>query len=198
LRFPLPIRRTRARVMKSIGERIKALRVQQGLTLAELGEKTSLSVSYLSQIERDKTTPSLSTLTGIAKTLNVGLRHFFETEGEAAYVQRADGVQNDLACDSPILRQPLSPRAQNQRLAVYRVIIKPHAAPEQLDPYPGEEFAYVLSGQLTISIGDEEFVLAAGDSIHYDALQVHRWSNTCDEPCTVMWCRSAPWSERQS
>jgi transcriptional regulator with XRE-family HTH domain len=62
---------------KSIGERIKALRTERRLTLAGLGEKVTLSVSYLSQIERDKTTPSLSTLMDIAKVLNVGLRYFF-------------------------------------------------------------------------------------------------------------------------
>ena len=190
------IRRTQTRLTKSIGERIKALRTEQGLTLAELGEKTNLSISYLSQLERDKTTPSLSTLTGIAKTLNVGLRYFFETETEAASIVRADAVQDNLIADSSIVCLPLSPKAENNKLKVDRVIIKPHTPPESLAPYPGEDFAFVLSGELTITMGDEDIVLAAGDSIHYDAIQPHCRSNRGDEPCVVMWSHSASWSER--
>jgi transcriptional regulator with XRE-family HTH domain len=190
------IRRTQTRLTKSIGERVKALRTERGMTLAELGEKTNLSTSYLSQIERDKTTPSLSTLTGIAKTLNVGLRYFFETEVEAAFIVRADEVQDNFVADSSIVRLPLSPKAENNKLEVNRAIIKPHIPSESLAPYPGEDFAFVLSGELTITVGDEEFVLAAGDSIHYDAMQPHCWGNQGDEPCVVMCSHSAPWSER--
>ena len=184
--------------MNSIGERIKALRVEQRMTLAELGEKTSLSTSYLSQIERDKTTPSLSTLTGIAKTLNVGLRHFFETDAEEAFIVRKSGVQENPARDSSIVRLSLSPEAENNKLAVHRATLKPHIPPEQLVPYPGEELVYVLSGELTIAVGEEEFILSCGDSIHYDALQPHSWCNKGDELCVVIWSHSTTWTERSS
>ncbi len=189
---------TRSLSRKSIGERIKALRIEQGMTLAELGQNTGLSVSYLSQIERDKTTPSLSTLTGIAKTLNVALRYFFEAEAEAAFVVRSDERHDHTAADSPIARQVLGPKTGNHKLGIYRVVLKPHAPWEELAPYPGEECAFVLSGELTVCVGDEQFVLAAGDSIHYDALQPHGWGNKGDELCTVIWSHSASWSERQA
>ncbi len=184
--------------MKSIAERIKALRTEQGMTLAELGERTSLSISYLSQIERDRTTPSLSTLMNVAKSLNVPLRYFFETEAEAAFILRSDQVQDDPPAHLSVVHLPLSPRLENNKLEVYRVRLKPHTPPEQLTPYPGEEFAFVLSGELSIAVGDEEFVLTAGDSIHYDALQPHRWCNNGDEPCIVLWSHSASWSEHPS
>jgi transcriptional regulator with XRE-family HTH domain len=177
---------TQIPLVKSIGERIKALRTEQGMTLAELGGKANLSTSYLSQIERDKTTPSLSTLTLIAKALNVGLRYFFEAEAEAVYVVRAES-QDEPALDSPITRQHMTPKVGNHKLEVSRVILGPHTSPEQLVPYPGEGVVFVLAGELNIVVGDEQFVLAAGDSIHYDALQPHCWSNTGDEPCVVIW-----------
>lgn len=179
---------------ESVGERIKALRREQGMTLAQLGQKTSLSVSYLSQIERDKTTPALSTLTGIAKALKVPLRYFFETEAEAAFVMRADARRDGPIVDSSITRQSLSPGSENHKLEIFRVVLKPHAVWEELAPNPGEEFAFVLSGELVICVGDEEFVLSAGDSIHYDALQPHRWSNKGEKRCTVIWSHSASWS----
>ena len=61
----------------SIGERMKSLRVERGMTLAELAEQVNLSTSYLSQIERDRTMPSLSTLVDIAQGLKVEPRYFF-------------------------------------------------------------------------------------------------------------------------
>ena len=183
-------------MVKSIGERIKSLRTEQGMTLAGLGGKVNLSVSYLSQIERDKTTPSLSTLMDIAKALNVGLRYFFETEVEAAYVVRADKGQDSLAPDSPIARLHLTPEVGSSKLETYRVILQPHTSSAQHAPFAGEEFGFVLAGKLTISVGDEQFVLDAGDSIHYDALQPNCWSNEGNESCVVIWSRAISRLER--
>jgi transcriptional regulator with XRE-family HTH domain len=181
---------------ESIGERIKALRTEQGMTLAELGEKVKLSTSYLSQIERDKTAPSLSTLMDIANTLNVEPRYFFETEAEVAYILRASGGQDSLAPDSSVARLRLTPDVGSSKLEAYRVILQPHASFERLELFSGEEFGFVLTGELTIGVGDEQFVLAAGDSIHYDASQPHCWSNAGDEPCVVIWGRAVASLER--
>lgn len=175
---------------ESIGERIKALRTEQRMTLAELGEKAGLSTSYLSQIERDKTTPSLSTLTAIAKALDARLRYFFESKAEAACIVRADKGQDEYVSDSPITRQRLTPEVGSGRLEICRVNFRPHVPPEQLATFPGEELVFVLAGRLSMVVGDEQFDLAAGDSIHYDAIQPHGWSNKGDEPCVVVWSRA--------
>lgn len=177
---------------ESIGERIKALRIGQGKTLAELGESANLSRSYLSQIERDKTTPSLSTLTSIAKALDVGLRYFFETEAETAFVvRRGEGGVGRLP-DARSACQHLTPEAGSARLEVCQITLPPHAPPESLPQRSGEELAFVLSGELTITVGDEQFQLAVGDSVHYDASEPHRWQNSCDEPCVVIWSHANP------
>jgi len=181
---------------ESIGERIKALRTKQGMTLAELGEKVKLSTSHLSQIERDKTAPSLSTLMDVARALNVEPRYFFETEAEVAYILRASRGPDGFASDSPVAHLRLTPGVGNSKLEAFRVILQPHASFEQLDLFSGEEFGFVLMGELTIGLGDEQFVLAAGDSIHYDAFQPHCWSNNGNEPCIVIWGRAASSVER--
>lgn len=179
-----------------IGERIKALRTERGLTLADLGEKVKLSSSYLSQIERDKTTPSLSTLLDIAKALNVGPRSFFEVEAEAAYIMRAGANQNNSLPAGLALQMCLTPNAGNNKLEVYRVQLEPHTSLEQLDPFSGEVLGFVLSGELTINVGEERYILAAGDSIHFDASQPYYWTNTNDEPCVVIWGRAVTSLER--
>lgn len=181
---------------ESIGERIKALRTEQGMTLAELGEKVKLSTSYLSQIERGKTAPSLSTLMDIAKALNIAPRYFFETGAEAAYILRAGEGPDSPASHSPVVCLRLTPDLGSSKLAAYRVILQPHASSEQLDLFSGEEFGFVLTGELTLRVGDGQFVLAAGDSIHYDAFQPHCWSNAGEEPCVVIWGRAASSLER--
>jgi transcriptional regulator with XRE-family HTH domain len=179
------------KVPESIGERIRVLRTEQRMTLAELGEKVSLSASHLSQIERDKTAPSLSTLMDVARALNVGPRYFFETEADVAYIQRADRVQDNHGTSRRIEHLQLTPKIGSSKLEVCKVILQPQTAPEQLELFSGEEFSFVLNGELTISVGDERFVLVAGDSIHYDAFQPHYWSNAGDRPCVVIWGRAA-------
>jgi len=179
----------------SIGERIKTLRTEQGMTLAELSEKTDLSISYLSQIERDKTSPSLSTLETIAKSLSTGLRYFFETDDEVAFVVRTDRGSGAAPPTAPILRQPLMPPAGNPEIEVYRITFHPCSPLEQIERFAGEEIIYVLSGELTISISDELFILSAGDSIHYDALLMHSWRNESGVPCIIIWGRARALSD---
>lgn len=181
---------------ESVGERIKALRIERGMTLAELSERANLSISYLSQIERDKTTPSLSTLTGIARVFNTGLRYFFEDGDEAAHVVYASQAENGPGRDISPERVRLTVQAGDAMVEVYRVVLRPHMRPEQLAPHAGEEFGFVLAGELTMVVGDERFTLAAGDSIHYDAWQPHAWTNEGDAPCMVLWARSPARSER--
>jgi transcriptional regulator with XRE-family HTH domain len=178
-------------VMKeSVGKRIRSLRTEHGLTLAELSEKANLSISYLSQIERDKTTPSLSTLTGIARAFNVGLRHFFETGTETVRIVRFQESQDGYETGASIRHLRRTFEAGDGKIEVYQVVIQPHTPPEQLALHTGEEFVFVLAGALTITLADEQFILAAGDTIHYDAFQHHTWSNHDEEPCVMIWARS--------
>jgi transcriptional regulator with XRE-family HTH domain len=181
----------------SIGTRIKTLRIGQGKTLAELGEKANLSTSYLSQIERDKTSPSLTTLETIAKSLNIGLRYFFETDDEATFVVRANNEINTPTHRDPVVRQPLMPQMGNPKIEVYRITFHSHFALEQIEQFAGEEIIYVLDGELNISIGEEQFVLTAGDSIHYDALLIHSWKNESNDSCTIIWGSALSLSDYQ-
>jgi len=175
---------------ESVGERIKALRTEQGMTLAELSEKANVSVSYLSQVERDKTTPSLTTLTGIARVFDVGLRYFFETDAHTAHVVRAREEGDGFYPGASPSQVRLSSEAANDKIEVYRVVLEPHTPLQQLTPHPGEEFGLVLTGELIFTLGDEQYTLTAGDSIHFDAHQPHAWRSQGHEPCVVIWARS--------
>jgi transcriptional regulator with XRE-family HTH domain len=177
-------------VLENIGERIKALRTEQGMTLAELGEKTNLSTSYLSQVERGKNTPSLATLAVIARAFNIELRYFFEAEAETVYIVRANECQPTFAEDVQIGFLPLMPEDMNTKIEIHRVSFQPGSSSRQLEQFSGEELIFVLDGELVLTVGDEQFILTAGDSIHFDALQPHSWCNESNLPCVINWGRA--------
>ncbi len=169
----------------SIGERVKTMRVAQNMTLADLGEKASLSTSYLSQIERDKTMPSLNTLMNLGLALNVDARYFFDSLDSDIIIRRYGEEQQPQSLNPGIVCYPLSQTNGNNILQVYRMVIEPQAYKEFV-PYNGEEMVYVLSGELVVRVGNETYTLQAGDSIHYDALFLEFWSNSSDQPCHLI------------
>jgi transcriptional regulator with XRE-family HTH domain len=180
----------------TIGERIKALRSDRGMTLAELAEMVGLSAGYLSQIERDKITPSLTTLLDIASALNVGPRYFFETETETGYITRAEKAQAAIDPETPFQRLPLIPDMGNKRLNVDQVVLGPGETYAENEAFTGEDFIFVVSGELTLRLDEEQIVLAAGDSIHYDAAQKYQWINTGNSPCVALMGRAASLGHR--
>ncbi len=168
------------------------------MTLAELGEKANLSISYLSQIERDKTSPSLTTLETIAKSLNTGLRYLFESDSEVAFVVRANKSTDVTIPSPPIERHPLMPLNGNPEIEVYQITIHPHYGMEEIEQFAGEEIIFMLEGELIILIDDEQFILKPGDSIHYDALLTHRWKNATSQSCVMIWGRAHSLSDFSS
>jgi transcriptional regulator with XRE-family HTH domain len=179
--------------MESIGERIKAVRQKQKLTLAKLAEKSNLSASHLSQVERNRSIPSLMTLASIAKALEVNLRDLLEAEENQVHITRAshrDEENGDVT--SPVVMSPLTNLGNGWELEVHHLTLHPGGPRLDFEPYPGEILGFVQAGALMILVDDELFELQAGDSIHYDASQSHSLCCGGDNPCVVIWCNSPP------
>jgi quercetin dioxygenase-like cupin family protein len=83
----------------------------------------------------------------------------------------------------------------NTKIEIYRIDFPPQAEAEQLASYYGEETIFVLDGELLVWVGDEQYTLTAGDSIHYDAIQPHGWCNVGEAGCSILWGRAASLSE---
>jgi transcriptional regulator with XRE-family HTH domain len=180
----------------SLGKRLRALRKEHGLTLAQLGQRVDLSASYLSQIERSVTMPSLARLTTIARALDVEVRHFFEDDMSSPCVVKLNQGKR-LSGTAYTIVELLSADPSDKEIQPYRLVCQPGASRDQPPTYPGEEFGFVLKGQLTVTVGEEAFVLKAGDSIHYQTLQPHSWRNEGDEECIAIWAVSPPISEAE-
>ena len=177
--------------MQSLGKRLRELRKERGLTLAQLGQRAGLSASYLSQIERGVTMPSLATLTTIASALDVEVRYFFEDDLSAPSIVRSNqGKRLDSTAGAIV--EFLSADLSDKKIQPYRLVCRPGASTDRPATHPGEEVGFILKGQLTVTVGEETFVLEAGDSIHYQALQPHSWRNEGDEECVAIWAVSPP------
>mgnify|MGYP001123537440 CR=1 FL=1 len=171
---------------QNVGKRLRDLRHERALTLAQLGQRAGLSASYLSQIERSVIMPSLSNLTTIAMSLDVEIGYFFEdTTSSPSVVRSKEGKVIERLDDAIV--EFLSADPSGKKIQPYRVVCQPGASREQPPTHSREKFGFVLKGQLTVTVGQETFMLKAGDSIHYQTLQPHSWRNEGDEECVTLW-----------
>jgi transcriptional regulator with XRE-family HTH domain len=177
---------------ESVGSRLRALRTEQGITLAQLGRMVGLSASYLSQIERNKAKPSLTTLHSVAEILGVELRSFFEHPSPVWHVAREDHRQGIGGEKDEATYEILSSGAVRGRFEPCRVTCSPGMRTEE-ETHPGEEFVFVTKGWLEIRVGEEVWTLSAGDSIHYQGSQPHSWHNKSGQQCTLIWAVSPPY-----
>lgn len=168
-----------------IGKKINALRKVKNLTLQELGETAGLSAAFLSQVERELSSPSVASLAGIARALDVNPSYFFPPpEGNGLLVQgyarqpfrmdEADVVYARLGGD-------LTGRSIEPLHATY-----PPGYESEVMTHAGEEFYYVIAGQLVIVLDGEEYKLSAEDSMHFFSDRPHQMLNRADTPVHVI------------
>ena len=176
----------------SIGQKIKYLRIEQNLTLAEVASATNLSASHLSQIERNKTAASLMTIASIAEALNVNVRDLFESVESQVHVRRADRRSPPDVEPKPLDATLLTGGSGSWQLQTMRLVIQPGASSQLLPDFAGEVLGFVLEGEMSIELADELHALREGDSIHFDAAVAQRLCCRGEAPCTMLWCCSPP------
>ena len=162
----------------NIGEKVKSLRNERGMTLKQLSEATGLSTGFLSQFERGITTIAVEHLSTIAALFEVRMNYFFEEEIEVEPIIRGYDQPVIHELNNMIYKQ-LSRSPQDKKIAPKMIEIMPHERRELPTTYPhqGEEFVYVLEGILTLVIEDKTYQLYPGDSAHYFSTIDHNWDN---------------------
>lgn len=159
-----------------IGRRLRQLRHARGLSLAQLSRDAGLSQGYLSQVERDRATPSTTALSRLSEVLGVSVAHFFEPSQERLpehYVVRQGGRRTILYPGSEVRNELLVPDLRGRLEAIYFRASGKTRSP--IYKHEGEEFGYVLKGRLRVTVGDDTFVLGKGDSITLPSHQPHCW-----------------------
>jgi len=181
--------------MAQIGETLRNVRLEQGLTLKQLAESCELSTSFLSQAERGLSSISVATLERVAGALGLSLREFFalaDPPGSGmAYseVLRSDDQPAVNLSDASIKYRFLN-RDFPGRL--FEVVIGeiPAGYTYPLASHEGEEFGYVLAGQLQLSFEENQFVLGPGDSYHFGAFTVHGYEALGDDDVRILWVQT--------
>ena len=173
-----------------IGEKIKMLRIQHGLTQEELANRCELSKGFISQVERELTSPSIATLLDILECLGTNLKDFFSEETEEKIVFTADDyiVKEDEAHSVTWLVTP----AEKNSMEPIMLNLKGNERTEVDDPHEGEEFGYVLSGKIFVVSGKSKKKCKKGDSFYFNSNKPHYIENAGNTEATVLWVSTPP------
>ena len=173
-----------------IGPKLKALRIKHGLTQEELADRCELSKGFISQLERDLTSPSIATLMDVLECLGTNIHDFFREEhpdkivfGKNDFFEKDDG-------DSVITW--LIPNAQKNDMEPILLQLKENCSTYLDDPHEGEEFGYVLSGSIYVELGSVKKRCSKGESFCYKPSVPHRIINAGKVPARILWVSTPP------
>jgi transcriptional regulator with XRE-family HTH domain len=179
--------------LENIGKKIRSLRREQRMTLQHLGAQSGLTASYISQIERDQTSPSIASLKKIAAAFKVRIVDFFmeESENEPVVMGPEERVQVSLKGWRAQIQQ-LVKSVSNKRMQPFYTVIEPGGGSKAPYSHVGEEFGIVLEGTLTLTVGDQASTVPKGHSFYYSSLVPHSWTNKGSASAVVVWVVSPP------
>lgn len=159
----------------NIGDRIKMLRITQNRTLQEIAEACDLSKSMISKIENNKTVPSVAALVKIAKALGTTISSLLEQEGwvNAILTTRQKALDNVTATDKGYSIYPYASEYHEKKMQPFLFVAKKdEVVPHELS-HEGEEFIYMIKGQMRMQVGDVFHKLNAGDSLYFNSALKH-------------------------
>lgn len=176
-----------------LGQKIAAARISKNLSLRQLAERINVTSSLLSQIERGLANPSLNTLRMIAISLDVPLFSLFtESTNIDNLITRANNRKRIIFPHSNWEYMLLSPDL-NGAIEMILMNIPPQSQSSQNPlPHTGEEIAYVLSGTVTLFLGDAVETLEKGDSVKVPPGLHHKWENRSNSDATVIFAITPP------
>lgn len=173
----------------AIGAHLRQLRARRQLSLSQVAQAVGISVGFLSALERSQMSGSVSTLRKLARFYKTNILEFYEAGAtgsrqvrptERKVLEAGEGVRMEL-------------------LAWGNTVMEPHlfrVAPEagSGDPYTheGEEFIFVLRGEMEITLAEETYRLKTGDSFYFESATPHRWRNPGRKETWILWVNTPP------
>ncbi|GEO86156.1 MULTISPECIES: helix-turn-helix domain-containing protein [Alphaproteobacteria] len=179
-----------------VGRRIRALRLESGLSLAELAARAGISIGALSQIERGMTSLRVKVIWPLAAALNVE---------PSVLISEGNDMSSDIYCvraanrrDLPvhsegIRKQLLSPPGAT--LTGMTVEVEPNGGTSEAYSHSGHEFGFVLNGSVELVVDATKYMLRQGDSFAFKSTLLHSFRNPGSETCTILWVNTVKPSE---
>ncbi len=180
---------------KTIGEKLKKSRNDKGISLRELAAKVELSASFLSQIEQGKASPSIENLKKIANALDVKVSYLvdddYEVENSVQFVKKEDIRYTESRGSNTKLSVLIGSREKNMEPIMYE--IAPYGeSGRDFYSHAGEEFVYIIEGELEIYIEDMIYQLKEGDMLYFKSNIRHRFKNNTKKKVKALWVVSPP------
>ncbi len=174
-----------------VGARIRDMRMSYGLTQEELAHRSGLTKGFISQLERDLTSPSLESLVGILRALDTGIAEFFsDKDGEQFIFGPPDCLNADTYPEVSEFSL-MVPGAANCDMEPAMVTFEPGQEIEEKS-HAGEEFGYVLQGKVMVRYGRRQVAARRGEWFYFVADRTHGVSNTFKQDAKVLWISTPP------
>jgi transcriptional regulator with XRE-family HTH domain len=175
-----------------IGTKIKELRVAKNLTQEELADRCELSKGFISQLERELTSPSIATLVDILQCLGTNLEEFFtNSEPEQVVFKKSDFfVKKDIELKNKV--EWIIPNAQKNMMEPIMLTLETGGSTYMDNPHEGEEFGYVLSGIVAIHIGKHKYKAKKGEAFYFKSDKGHYISKEGKGSAVILWVSTPP------
>ncbi len=183
----------------NLGEKVRILRNQLGLTQKELASQVGLTPSFISQMEKNLISPSLDSLVKLSEKLHISPVHFL-AEGEEGPLSRIlvkPGERQEVRLKEvkgdKVKADLLVSDVQNRRMEAYLLTLKKGSAvPGHFFAHKGDEFAYVLEGELEVNLRGEVYRLRPGDTFYLESAVPSGWTNAGKGDALLLWVLSPP------
>jgi len=174
----------RIKKAKPLGERLKDVRAEKGISLDFLANETGFSVDYLSRLENGQTMPPVATILRLSRALEIDSGVFLKEERDQADKKKAEDFKKRTEDYS---YQTLTPEALHKHLKAFRVFIDPVSEHKGVSyQHEGEEFVYVLKGTVEVAVGENRNILNPEDSLHFNSSIVHKLRNLSSERAEML------------
>jgi len=175
-----------------LGKKIRALRLGNNLTQEELANRLELTKGYISQLENNLTSPSMQTLFAILDVLGTDVHEFFSKEEEQTVVYKKEDFYEK---ENEQLKHMISwivPNALKYEMEPIIIDLQPGGQSVIDDPHAGEEFGYVLEGQVTLVLNKKRYIIRKGETFYYPANKEHYLMNNSHQNTKVLWISTPP------
>ena len=175
-----------------IGHRMKELRIQYGLTQQELADRAELTKGFISQLERNQNSPSVSTLLDIIQCLGMTPAEFFtDSEPEQIVFKQSDFFEKiDDEKNSTV--EWIVPNAQTNAMEPVRLTLRAGGSSEVYMPLECEEFGYVVKGSIKLVYGGKAHTVKSGEAFYFKAGKKHYIQNSGSKDAVIIWISNPP------
>ncbi|MGQ9656185.1 MAG: helix-turn-helix domain-containing protein [Thermodesulfobacteriota bacterium] len=163
----------------SLGQRIKAIRHQRGLSLQDLSSRTGIQIQLLEEVERDEYTPPLGELIRLGKALEMKMGYFISPAAARPYTVVRSHERQTVArfasgdeAHHGYVYESLAAEKEGRMMEPFIVTMHPSDV-QEMSSHDGQEFIYVLEGSMEVALGEVKEILGPGDAIYYDSTQPH-------------------------